>query len=70
MPTFNILIEKDEDGCLISEVVELPGCHTQARSMDELIKRTREAIALYLKCLPRKTFNIKQKFIGLQKLEV
>lgn len=47
MPTFNILIEKDEDGYFVSEVVDLPGCHTQARSMDELLKRTKEAIALY-----------------------
>ena len=70
MPTFNILIEKDEDGYLISEVVELPGCHTQARSMDDLLKRTREAIALYLKCAPKKIFNIRQKFVGLQKIEV
>lgn len=47
---FNMIIEQGEDGYLISEVVELPGCHTQARTMDELIKRTREAISLYLRC--------------------
>lgn len=44
---FNIIIEQGEDGYLISEVVELPGCHTQAKSYDELIKRTKEAISLY-----------------------
>jgi predicted RNase H-like HicB family nuclease len=47
---FNMIIEKGEDGYLISEVVELPGCHTQAKSYDELIKRTKEAVSLYLKC--------------------
>lgn len=47
MKKFNILIEKDEDGYFVSEVVELPGCHTQAKSMDELLKRTREAISCY-----------------------
>jgi len=45
--TFNVIIERGEDGFLISEVVELPGCHTQAKSHDELIKRTKEAISLY-----------------------
>jgi hypothetical protein len=46
--TFNVIIEEGEDGYLISEVVELPGCHTQAKTHDELIERTREAISLYL----------------------
>ncbi len=48
MVDYNVLIEKDEDGYYISEVVELPGCHTQAKSVDELIERTKEAIVLYL----------------------
>ncbi len=69
MNTYNIIIEKDEDGYFVSEVVELPGCHTQAKSMDELIKRTREAILLYLKCSIEKRIA-KEKFIGLQQLEV
>lgn len=47
MAEFNVVIEKGEDGYLISEVVELPGCHTQAKSMDELLKRTIEAIKLF-----------------------
>jgi predicted RNase H-like HicB family nuclease len=45
---FNIIVERGEDGYLISEVVELPGCHTQAKTYDELIKRTKEVISLYL----------------------
>lgn len=45
---FTVLIEQGEDGYLISDVVELPGCHTQAKTHDELIKRTKEAIELYL----------------------
>jgi len=47
---FTVIIEKGEDGYLISEVLELPGCHTQGRTMDELMERTREAIQLYLEC--------------------
>ena len=48
MNEFNIIIEEGEDGYLISEVIELPGCHTQAKSYDELIERTKESISLYL----------------------
>ena len=48
MAEFDVIIEKGEDGYFISEVVGLDGCHTQAKSIDELIKRTKEAISLYL----------------------
>ncbi len=51
---YTVIIEKGEDGYLISEVVELPGCHTQAKTMDELLKRTKEAIFVYIKS----TFSI------------
>lgn len=46
---FNVVIEKGEEGYLISEVIELPGFHTQGETMDELIKNTKEAISVYLK---------------------
>ena len=48
MAKFNVIIEKDEDGWYVSEVVELPGCHTQAKTIDELLIRTKEAIKAYL----------------------
>lgn len=35
---YNVIVEEGEDGYLISDVVELQGCHTQAKSYDELIK--------------------------------
>ena len=65
---FNIIIEKGEDGYLISEVVELPGCHTQGKTMDELLENTREAISLYLKVIGEEA--VKERFITLKKLEV
>jgi predicted RNase H-like HicB family nuclease len=40
----NGIVEEGEDGYLISEVIELPGCNTQANTYDELIKPTKEAI--------------------------
>jgi predicted RNase H-like HicB family nuclease len=45
---FNVLVEKDEDGYYVATVPSLPGCHTQAKSLDELIKRAKEAIEAYL----------------------
>ena len=64
---FNVTIEQGDDGYLISEVVELPGCHTQAKTLDELMKRTKEAISLYLKC---EKPTIGSKFVGIQKVTV
>lgn len=46
--SFEIEIELDEEGWLVGTVAELPGCHTQARTEEELIKRVREAVALAL----------------------
>lgn len=67
--TFNVIVEQGEDGYLISEVVGLPGCHTQAKTYDELIKRTKEAIRLYLKAKEIDEEGV-PKFIGLQQIEV
>ena len=67
MEKFNVLVEEGEDGYLISNVVELPGCHTQAKTYDELIKRTKEAISLYLSV---KKVETKTKFLSLQQIEV
>lgn len=65
---FTVVVEQGEDGYLISEVVELPGCHTQAKSYDELMKRTKEAINLYLEV--KEPLEIRNKFLGLQQIEV
>jgi len=48
MKEFSVVIEKDEDGYFVASVPALRGCHTQARSIDTLMKRIREAIELCL----------------------
>ena len=68
MTTFNVIIEKDEDGYFVSEVVGLQGCHTQAKDLDTLLERTKEAISLYLKC--KKIEKTKERFFWLQQIEV
>ena len=65
---YTIIIEKDEKGWFVSDVVELPGCHTQAKSIDQLIDRTRKAIQAYLESdeMP----EISDEFVGVQQIEV
>ena len=65
---YNVIIEKDEEGWFVSEVVELPGCHTQAKTMDGLLKRTKEAIKAYLGS--EEDSDISQEFVGVQQIEV
>ena len=46
MKEYNVVIEKDVDGFYVASVPSLKGCHTQAKSLDTLMKRIREAIEL------------------------
>jgi predicted RNase H-like HicB family nuclease len=46
--TFGVVIERDEEGFFVASVPELRGCHTQARTLDVLVERIREAIELCL----------------------
>ena len=66
---FNIVIEQDEDGYYIASVPELSGCHTQAKSLDELHERIVEAIQLYIE-VDKEKLETHNKFIGIQKVEI
>jgi predicted RNase H-like HicB family nuclease len=64
---FNIVVEKDEDNYYVASVVELPGCHTQAKSLDKLTGRIKEAIEAYLEVAkPEKS----PEFVGVQQLRM
>ncbi len=65
---YNILIEKDEDGYFVSEVIDLPGCHTQAKTIDELLQRTKEAIKAYLEVETQTDYSL--EFVRVQEIEV
>jgi len=64
---FSVVIERDEDGYYVGSVPELKGCHTQAKSLDELVGRIKEAILL---CLEVEGEDIKTEFIGVQRVVV
>jgi predicted RNase H-like HicB family nuclease len=49
--SFTIVVERDpETQWLVGEVVELPGCYTQAPDFPTLEANMCEAIRAYLKC--------------------
>lgn len=63
---FNVVIEKDADGYFVASVPSLRGCHTQAKSLDVLMKRIKEAIEL---CLEAEK-PVSNQFIGVQRVAV
>jgi len=66
-----VVIEQDEDGIFIATVPSLPGCHTQAKTLDSLMSRIKEAIELYLEANGKDIDVVKRlKFMGLQHVEV
>jgi predicted RNase H-like HicB family nuclease len=65
---FNVVVERDADGYYVASVPELPGCHTQARSLDKLMERIREAIELSLEV--ERDIATGNEFIGVQRIAV
>jgi len=65
---FNVVIERDGEGYYVASVPGLPGCHTQARTLDELKTRIREAIELCLEAADDAVEPL--DFIGVEKVTV
>ena len=65
---FDVVIERDEEGYYIASVPQLPGCQTQARSLDEVTERIREAIELCLQVEGAPQHSL--EFIGIQRITV
>jgi predicted RNase H-like HicB family nuclease len=65
---FDVVVEKDSEGFFVASVPALSGCHTQARSLDELMERIKEAIEL---CIEVQEDNIEElDFVGVQMIAV
>jgi predicted RNase H-like HicB family nuclease len=65
---FDVVIERDEEGYYVASVPQIPGCHTQARSLDEVTLRIREAIELCLEVEGAPETSM--EFIGIQRVTV
>lgn len=65
---FDVVIERDEEGFYIASVPQLPGCHTQGRSLDEVTERIREAVELCLEVEGVPAHSL--EFVGIQRITV
>jgi predicted RNase H-like HicB family nuclease len=65
---FDVVIERDEDGYYVASVPQLPACHTQATSLDEVMHRIREAIELCLEVEGPPEQSL--EFVGLQRITI
>lgn len=68
---FVVVIEQDEEGFYIAKVPDLPGCHTQAKTLPILYKRIKEAVELCLEVQKQNKEPILQtKFVGIQQVQI
>ena len=68
---FDVVFQRDESGYVVALVPELPGCHTQGRTLPEAQERITEAIELYLEVASEgKARAQKPRFIGVKRIAV
>ena len=65
---YDVVIERDAEGYFVATVPALKGCHTQATSLDELMERVKEAIALCLEEQGEAAESL--DFVGVQRVRV
>jgi predicted RNase H-like HicB family nuclease len=65
---FRVIIELDAEGYYVASVPELRGCHTQAKSLDKLMDRVRDAIQVCLDVQDEPA--VEPQFIGIQRVLV
>ena len=65
---FDVVIERDPEGYYVASVPALHGCHTQARSLDELMERIHEAVELCLEVQTEEDDRL--EFVGVQRISV
>jgi len=62
------VIERDSEGCYAASVPQIPACHTQARSLDKVTVRIREAIELWLEVEGAPDQDL--EFVGIQRVTI
>lgn len=65
---YSVIIEQDSDGTYVASVPSLRGCHTQGSSLDQIMERIREVIAL---CIEEQDGDIENlDFVGIQQISL
>lgn len=77
---FKVVIEQDDKGFFIADTPSIPGCHTQGKTYEEVLKNIREAIKLCLEVAEKdKSYKTKidfeeakrpQRFVGVTQVDV
>lgn len=68
MQQFDVVIERDSEGYFVASIPALPGCHTQAKSLDTLMSRIKEAAEL---CIEMATEPfVQNEFMGMQRIAI
>ena len=69
---FNVVILEDETGGYVALVPELPGCHTQGDTLEEVMSNIKEAIELYLETITPKEREelLARKVVSVRRVRV
>ena len=65
---FDVVIQRDSEGYYVATVPAFRSCYTQAKSLDALMERVREAIELCLEVEGLQ--DDPHQFVGIQRLAV
>ena len=65
---YDVVVERDTEGFYVASVPALHGCHTQAKSLDVLLDRVREVIALCLEEHGQPPESL--EFVGVQRVRI
>ncbi len=64
---FTVYIEQDEDGVFVGSIPNLPNCHAQGSTQEEMLKNLSEVAQL---CLRNTQELNSTQFIGIQNIEL
>lgn len=67
MKNYTVYIEKDEDGVLVGSIPSLPGCYSEAHTIDELLANMKEVATL---CARNVSVEESNEFVGIQTVSV
>jgi predicted RNase H-like HicB family nuclease len=68
---FTAQIEKDPDtGLYVGNIPNVPGAHTQAKTLDELNKNLKEVLELCLEEMSKKEIKSIPEFVGFQQIRI